>query len=511
MTLLWAGCARGAELYADADTTIRWDNTLRYSLAFRLDQRDAEVVADPNGDDGDRNFAPGLISNRLDLVSILDVTRGDGGIHLSAEGWYDTVYHARTDNASPATYNALSVPNTAFPRATRDLQGRYADLGEAYAFGSFDLGGMPLTLRAGRQTLLWGESLFFAENSIAAAQSPIDGIRDESAPGSYSKQVFLPVTQVALTLQPRPDLTLDAYYQLEWRKDRTPAVGSYFSYYDGFDVGGERLIVSPGRYLTRVKDEHPPSGGQFGVALRASLGDVDLGLYVMRFHAKEPQVWLYPGRAVDYGTGKLGEYRLFYPNDIALYGASFSTYLGASTIAGEISARRNMPLVSRSPLTQYWAPAGAYPASGGVALGDTLHAQLSSTTEFAPQPLWDSADLGVEIAANDVLAVTRNPAALEQSRDRFAFSFRAQFEPRWFEVMPHLDISVPVSLGFNAVGRSSVEDSQYFGSGDLEVGVTAAWRNQWRAGLTLTSYFGSAYRQPFADRDFLLLSVERTF
>jgi len=505
-----AAGAQGAELYADGDWMVRWDNTLRYSLAFRLMPRDAAVIGDANSDDGDRDFAPGLISNRLDLVSILDVTHGDGGVHLSGAGWYDTVYHAHTDNASPATANAFSVPDTQFPRATRDLMGQYADLEEAYAFANFDLGGMPLTLRAGRQSVLWGESLFFAENAIAAAQAPIDGIRDESAPGSYSKEVFLPVAQAAFTLQPLPSLALSGYYQLEWRKDREPAVGSYFSYYDGFDVGGERLILSPGSYLYRIKDKHPPAGGQFGISLRAGVGDVDFGLYVLRFHAKQPAIWLWPGRNADAAIGKAGEYQLFYPKGIDLIGLSFSTYLGDSTVAGEISARQHMPLVSLSPAMEYWAPGPVYRRSGGTAEGDTLHAQLSSETEFAPQRLWDGAALSVEVAANDLMAVTGDKAALDRTRDRFALSLRAQFEPRWFEVLPHLDISVPVSLGCNALGRSSVIDTQYAGSGDVEVGVAASWRSEWRASLTLTSYFGSPYRQPLADRDFVLVSVERT-
>src|SRR5512142_1124547 len=59
--------AHAAEIYSGDGFVVRWDNTLRYTAAFRTLPRDA--TAGPNTDDGDRNFAPGLISNRLDLVS----------------------------------------------------------------------------------------------------------------------------------------------------------------------------------------------------------------------------------------------------------------------------------------------------------------------------------------------------------------------------------------------------------------------------------------------------------
>ncbi len=497
-----ASPACAGEIYSDEGFTVRWDNTLRYTAAFRVAPRNPVITAGPNSDDGDRNFAPGLISNRLDLVSILDVTHGDYGFHASGAGWFDTVYHAKTANNSPSTYNAASVPNTQFPRATRDLQGQYANLEEAFGFGNFEVDGMPLSVRLGRQTLIWGESLFFAENSIAAALAPVDEIRNAGAPGSYSRAVFLPVTQALVTLQPAENLSISVTYQFEWRKSRLPAVGSYFSYYDFFDAGGERLLVSPGYALNRAKDRHPASQGQFGLALQTSLGDVDVGLYALRYHAKDPQVWLRLATQT---------YQLFYPSGIELYGLSFSTYLGDNSIAGEISARRNMPLVSLTPVSQYWSIDDGYLTGGGVAKGDTLHMQFSGAAQFGPDGLWDSAELSAEVAANDRLSITANPAAFDTKRDRFALSLRALFEPHYFQVIPNLDISVPFGVGYDAIGRSSVLESQYGGAGDLEIGINGTYRAVWKAGITLTTYLGSPYRQPFADRDFVLFTLERTF
>jgi len=50
------------------------DNTIKYSDAFRVKQRDQYLLSSANQDDGDQNFARGMISNRLDLLSEFDVS-----------------------------------------------------------------------------------------------------------------------------------------------------------------------------------------------------------------------------------------------------------------------------------------------------------------------------------------------------------------------------------------------------------------------------------------------------
>src|SRR4051794_985261 len=106
--------AFAAELYHDDALDVRWDNTLSYTAAFRLFPRDEALVVNPNWDDGDRNFDPGAISNRIALLSELEVPAGDSGLRLSGAAWYDPVSNQRNDNASPATFNPFSVPHDQF-------------------------------------------------------------------------------------------------------------------------------------------------------------------------------------------------------------------------------------------------------------------------------------------------------------------------------------------------------------------------------------------------------------
>ncbi len=495
-----------AELGSVDGYSVTWDNDLRYSAGIRLGRADPIILAYPNSDDGDRNFAGGLMTNRLDLTSVLDVTGDSFGLQFSLEGWYDAVYQTRTDNTSPATYNALSVPSSRFPTAVRALNGQHLDIGDSFIYANLTLGEMPLSLRLGRQTLLWGESLFFAANGIAAAQAPVDYIKNTTTPEGYSKDVFLPVNQLSLSLQPSENLSLAAYYQLEARPSRLPGMGSYFSDNDTLGAGAQRAFLTQGQFLLRQPDHGPSSGGQFGFALHSRIADVDLGFYALRYNAKYPVLKV--SAVTPDVTGYAGTYHAIYPSGTSLYGASFSTYLDGGTVAGEISLRRQMPLVSTQPVSL------TFPTplrNLGYAEGDTLHGQMSFAATLSPAALWDSADIALELAGNNRLAITSNAAAFNSARRRFAASARLLVEPHYFQVLPNLDLSPIISAGYHLTGRSSTDYSENAGTGDYEIGVEGTYRAVWKAELTWTAYTGVAYRQSLADRDFLMLNLERAF
>ena len=127
------------------------------------------------------------------------------------------------------------------------------------------------------------------------------------------------------------------------------------------------------------------------------------------------------------GTGTVGTYDLVFPDAIELYGASLSGYIGSTTVASEISGRRNMPLVSNPRVVGRTATADAG-RNALFAVGDTLHGQVSATSTLGPARLWDDANLSVEFAANRVLDVTRNPNARDPSRNNFAMAVRGIFQ-----------------------------------------------------------------------------------
>jgi hypothetical protein len=501
--------AVAADLYHSDALDVRWDNTLRYSAAFRVFPYDAALVGDLNYDDGDRNFAPGVVSDRLDMLSEIEASHDDMGLRISVAGWYDTVYHQRNANDSPATFNPISVPHDKFTRAVTRLHGGDIQLDDAFVYDNVTIAGAPVSFKLGRYALSWGESLFFGENSIAGGQAPRDLIKELELPSGYAKDVFLPVWQTSAAVQPAENVTLSAYYQLQWRKDQIPGAGSYFSYADFLDDGGERYILGPRRYLDRGSDIPGHDSGQFGVALQIGGDDFNYGFYALRFNSKEPEIYFR-----NYGLSDPlplnGSYQLVYPNGIEVYGASVSSYLGDSTVAGEISVRSNMPLVS-----QFINVASGQLADGSdhplYPIGDTLHGQVSSTTTFGGNSLWRRATLNVEFAANERLDISKNASAFDPSRDPFALSLQTTFAPQIFELLPALDVSLPIGFGYGLMGRSSVDSTQNAGAGNLELGVSATYRTVWQGSLNFTHFIGGPARQPFADRDFVSLSIQRAF
>src|SRR5262249_6475067 len=146
------------------DVQFRWDNLIQYSVAFRLEKRDPALLLNPNTDDGDRNFDSGVISNRLDVLSQLDVSKDDYGFDVSVAAWYDSIYHGRNDNNSPSTYNLAPTMHGEFADAVESLHGGRIEFVNAFIHGRTELFGMPFSFRVGRHTLLWGESLFFPDN-----------------------------------------------------------------------------------------------------------------------------------------------------------------------------------------------------------------------------------------------------------------------------------------------------------------------------------------------------------
>jgi hypothetical protein len=518
----------------DSDLRLRWDNTIKYNAAWRVKDRNSKLVSSVNQDDSDRNFDKGLISNRLNILSELDARYQDFGARVSAAGWYDSVYQGHNDNDSPTTANQRSVSYDTFTDDTRSLHGGQAEILDAFVFGKGSLGELPSSFRLGRHSVLWGESLFFGANGIAAGQAPIDVIKATSVPNTPFKELIRPVNQFSGQIQLRSNLSVSAYYQFEWEENRIPAVGSYFSTSDAVGDGGERLIVGgpigPNQQplaFFRGKDVKASDRGQYGLSLRFSPEDwnTDFGLYAIRYHAKDPMIYTRANATgLNVLTGQLGEYQLVYAEGIRAYGASFSTSIGDANVAGEVSVRRNTPLVSVSQNNA--SGLGDNDSNALYAVGNSLHAQLSSLYSFAGNGVWDSASLAGEVAWHRRTSITKNAAALDPNSERDAWGLRMSFTQNFFQVYPGVDLSVPVGVGYSPKGKSSVITKFNNGvgdkGGDLSIGVQADYLQTWKVGLNYTRYIGGSdnfldagnantYGQPLKDRDFIAFTAQRSF
>lgn len=519
----------------DPNLNIRWDNTLKYSAAWRLKDPSATLISDINQDDGDRNFKKGLISNRVDLLTEFDVKYQDIGARLSGAAWYDSIYNRTNDNNSPGTANAYSVPYNEFTNAAKKLHGRKGELLDAFVFGKAEFGEATASFRVGKHSLLWGESLFFGDNGIAGKQSPMDYAKLLSVPNSQFKELIRPIEQLSGQIQVSPHLSFGAYYQLKWEENIFPAVGSYFSRGDVLGDGTERLIagapVVPGGgplAFFHQGDLRARNSGQGGLQMRYhdQSTATDYGLYAIRYHDKNQVFYLRPSATPDVVSGNIGQLQFVYPENIKAYGASFSTSGKIVNLAGEISVRRNTPLVSAGDAVVVMPGVVADNRDNPLyAIGNSLHAQVSTLSVLERTSFWDTATFLGEVAWNRRTSITRNAGALDPTTTRDAWGFRFIFTPLFYQVMPGLDVGIPVGLGYNPKGKSSTvllfNGGQDKG-GDFSIGLSGDYFQTWKFGLNYSHFFGSegtflnpagllSAKQALRDRDFVSLSVQRTF
>src|SRR6185437_2269506 len=255
-----------------------------------------------------------------------------------------------------------------------------------------------------------------------------------------------------------------------------------------------KLFLSGGRYLSLNSEGSVSAAGQFGAALHVQVRDADLAFYALKYNAKEPvlNVAFAPSPQNPQAAGTYG---LFYAKDITLYGASASAALDDGTVAGEISLRQ------KAPLLVFGKNSGGDIVAQGYADGDLLHIQASTRQPLGRSALWEAADLSAEIAADDVTGTeTATPI------DRFGLRTRLLFEPHYFQVLPNLDVTLPITLGYNLTGDGFSYYEQIEGTGDFQLGVSALYQSAWKGSLTFTGFIGSPLRQPLADRDFLALT-----
>ncbi|MCU6498986.1 DUF1302 domain-containing protein [Rugamonas sp. A1-17] len=537
---------------ANPELKISWNNTFKYSGAYRLKDADARLLAGGypasgpadftgyNIDDGNQNFRrKGIVSSRVDWLSEFDAGTRNLGMRISAAAWYDASYNRSNDNASYAS-NAATLTGKAgneFTDGTRLLHGRNAELLDAFVFAKGSLGELPGTVRVGRHTLQYGESLFFGANGIANAQGPVDLVKLLSVPGAQFKEILRPVNQVSGQLQVLPNVSIGGYYQFEWRPTQIPGVGSYLSSYDAAGAGSSAFLVAPANsgapaFYTQP-DMKAKNSGQGGVQVKFTPAgsDVEYGFYAARYHDKTP--YFYLGFAPGFPPGAPSTVRAVYAEGIRTFGASASTVLLGANVAAEVSVRRNTPLVS-DPTPNFLSRAGAgvFADNSGnpaYAVGNTAHVNLSAIYVMPTNPFFQGASLLGELAWNRATSVTWQ-GSLDPNTTRDATSARMIFEPSYYQVIDGLDLSVPIGIGYNIDGRSRAVFNFNGGSshgGDFNIGVNATYHQDWKFGISYVRFLGGSgtflknnpatntpilsYAQSLADRDYISFNIKRAF
>jgi len=181
----------------------------------------------------------------------------------------------------------------------------------------------------------------------------------------------------------------------------------------------------------------------------------------------------------------------------------FQHGIDGNILAGEISARENMPLISYDPRTpQFAAPTGCYIYQGrNPACADSLVTELAETPSgTGPMPQRRS-------ATDNILSSCQHGGGgtvFLALRDESAGTARAAF----FQCCPpgHRRVA---ELGFNLAGRVSPIMPRTAAPAIFAVGVSATiCRMESRDDLY--GFLGAPTRQPMADRNFCDAELQRT-
>ncbi len=527
--LLLGGPARAFNLYDGSqygnNLEINLTTTVSYTGMLRVNSPSSTLLS---GQDGDANFQHGITTNLLSALPVLDIRDGDYGAHFSGQFYINTPYLGTNQNdIQPYSAAIYTAKQTDFTSATRNVDGLNAQFLDAFGFAKHDFGdGQSLELKVGRTVLFWGQSLFLPTDSIAGGQAPINIVSAQNLINPQAQQIFMPVGQAILTYQPRPGTTIQGYYQFEWEHDYFQGEGAYFNSVNFFDKGASFLTLANTGHaligLTRTGDLTPPSqNGQFGLSVQQQVSAWDLGAYVERFDAKSPEVGVAPfapfPSPVPGATApalSTGTYLLVYPRDIWLQGVSFSTNVADANVAGEFSVREHQPLLGRYNMA--YLNFGHSDANGnpGYPVGTTWDAQLS-TIYITPSLPLDPGGVTIlgEVMLNHLINVTQNRNMLRANGQATAGAFDLSLTPTYNNVLPQTELTFPIGITYNYLGRSDVDQALYHGTGVFSAGVTAAYRVNWIASLSYQDYLGKPdlVYNTLADRGFVSLNLQHTF
>jgi hypothetical protein len=389
LALAAAASATQATEFNFGDMTVQWDNTISYGVAWRTEAPDANAVMPGNAetmgfegkgssynfDDGTLNFKENSVyTNVVKYSTDLEINYNNYGGFFRAKAFYDT-------EIMDGEREFKELNDT-----TKDASGSGYDLLDAFVWADYDLGEMPATFRVGRQVVSWGESTFIQGgiNSI----NPVDASAFRR-PGAEVKEGLLPVNMLYTSIGISADVSIEAFYQLEWEKTRSDPCGTFFSTADfvadgcgpvilGGNIdelalleirdaeiaGGVPLTERNGPVAERIADVDAKDDGQYGIAARwysEALGDTEFGIYYMNIHSRLPFI---NGSLTNQDRlGVLGNgddrsvnddatydsyrsvYQIAYPEDNKILGLSFATSTeGGASISGEISYRPDAPI-----------------------------------------------------------------------------------------------------------------------------------------------------------------------
>ncbi|MBP8925016.1 MAG: DUF1302 family protein [Pseudomonadales bacterium] len=468
-----AGISGGASAISidtgNPDLELKWDNTVRVSAGWRVEEIDDALGNNPQYDESDYKFKQGdMVAQRLDLYSEFDlIWRGDYGARVAVAGWYDPVYNDTDVKQSPALASApSSYRDKEYSSLTKDFYlGPYGEVLDAFVFAKRQVGETLVSLKAGQLTTYWGMALFYP-GGIAQSQHPIDGRKGAANPGSEVKELFLPLTQINVQVQITPAIAAEAQYYLDWANTRSPEGGTFLAPADMTLQGPQQLGFPTSNLPRRAPLEPDDQQGNWGVAFKFNpdfLSGQTVAVYYREFDEKIP--WVFLALPTMDHPKELG-YRAVYAENTKLAGVSLDGQIGQWAVGAEVGYHMDTGLKST----------GFALAEDG-ARGDTWHALVNGIYLLRRGALWDTGNLALELTYDRLDNVTRNenlfvrvdhgntctiarggpPGSwVDNCATKDAWGLNVRFSPQWLQVRPSLDVSLPISYQTGLDGNSAI-------------------------------------------------------
>ena len=392
LMLIVTAQAHGFDFYWD-DIEGSFDSDISIGSSWRVENIDDDLEIDNDVDDSNRNYSNGDAFSQIFKGShSVSLNYENYGAFVRGKYWYDwalennNVNHGSVRsatlggaNGNTVTHNGGRLDDSNFNNLSKFSGAAILD---AFVYGVFDIAEMPLDIRLGKQVLSWGESTFIRGgiNSINA----ID-VNAFTRAGAEIKEGLLPTNMLFAGLGLLDNLSMEAFYLLDYQETVMPGCGTYFSPTDSIAEGCDLTTIKIyDTHLNRNEDgiRRPKSDGQFGFAMRyivENWNDTELSLYWKTQHSTTPNVSgtqtnisaanlnaagegaiqqalaANPGLTQEqlgfiylqgYGVAALSDATFFteYVEDQELVGLSFSSTVADVALSGEVSHHLDVPL-----------------------------------------------------------------------------------------------------------------------------------------------------------------------
>ncbi|WP_350431040.1 DUF1302 domain-containing protein [Shewanella sp. H8] len=367
-------------------------------------------------------------------------------------------------------------------------------------------------------------------------------------------------------------------------------ISEYSRLYDaaaasGFNSDYAAYMLSYSTKVALVQDAADPSDdGQFGVKLgyySPELGETEFGFYYMNYHSRRPII---SGTASNFTADAIGrdygrlaqsggvidrdlllsmetftKSQIVYPEDIQLYGFSFNTLVGDTSVAGEISHRVDEPLqiddveLLFAAMPQQLANAGLRPDLDGISqmdvadpgetvdgfiLTDTTQAQMTFTHLFGPTLGLDNLTMLAEVGGvwihdmpgfdelrlsgpgtarsggnpemTGIIEALHNGPETNPFPTDFAWGYRLVAKADFNNVFAGVNMYPRVIFSHDVDGITP--DPMFLfteGRKSVALGVNFDYQSRWGADISYNSFFGGVgTTNAMADRDYISFNVK---